>query len=366
MSAAFSLISEVEITLAGTSPQRRGVMVGKVADLFVSKSDELTDEQLSLFDDVILRFAAEIEQTARALLARRLAPYRNAPPRVIRALAFDSAIEVAEPVLAQSARLDDKTLIEIARTKGQGHMLAISQRGSLSEAVTDILVELGNREVVLSAVDNYGANFSDRGFSMLVDRCEGDDTMAEFVGSRPEIPAHLLTALIAKASQTVRTKLEAAHPWAKTEVQRAVAEAAGRVEAQVQATSLDYTTALAAAESLQRSGRLDEHVLASFAKRRAYAETVAAFAVMCDMPLPFVVQAMGRDRSEALIVLSKAIGLSRSTVEEILLMRAEKGFIDRAEIIQRLARFQRLQAATAQRIVRVHRIRARANSSLPH
>ena len=79
-------------------------------------------------------------------------------------------------------------------------MLAIAQRGSLSEAVTDVLVELGDREVVLNAVDNYGASFSDHGFTVLVSRSEGDDLLAEMVGSRSEIPSPLLTALVAKAS----------------------------------------------------------------------------------------------------------------------------------------------------------------------
>jgi len=100
--------------------------------------------------------------------------------------------------------------------------LAISQRGALNEIVTDALVELGNREVVLNALDNFGASFSNRGFSVLVSRSQGDDFFAELVGSRPEIPSDLLVALVAKASQDVRSKLEAAHPRAKASALRAV------------------------------------------------------------------------------------------------------------------------------------------------
>jgi uncharacterized protein (DUF2336 family) len=158
-----AFIAEVEGAIAGASTERRSEMLRKVTDLFVSDWDEFTSEELAIFDNVIVRLVAEIEQAARELLARRLAPIRNSPPDTIRLLAFDDAIEVADPVLAQ-ASLDDKTLIEIARTKGQRHMLAISRRASLSEAVTDVLVALGDREVVLDTVDNYGACFSDDGF----------------------------------------------------------------------------------------------------------------------------------------------------------------------------------------------------------
>ena len=51
--------------------------------------------------------------------------------------------------------------------------LAISQRKSLHEDVTDVLVSRGNREVVRSVARNSGARFSDSGFWRLVQRTEG-------------------------------------------------------------------------------------------------------------------------------------------------------------------------------------------------
>ena len=360
MNAEQNFSSELDHAIASASASRRSEMVNKVTDLFVSKSDECTVEDLSIFDEVIIRFSGEIEQQARALLAKRLAPIRNAPPRIIRLLAFDDAIDVAGPILSQSARLDDKTLIEVARTKGQAHMLAISQRGSLSELVTDVLVDLGDREVLLNALDNFGANFSDRGFAALVRRSGEDEVLAEFIGSRPEIPSPLLTELVAKASEAVRSKLEAAHPRARAAVRQAVAEATARMEAQVRSIGLDYTAAVAAVDGLQRSGQLNEATLAAYAKAGAYAETVVALARLCDLPLPLVEQAMARDRSETLMVIAKAVELSWSTAQELLMLRAKKGIISQSEIVQRLARFERLRSGTAREIVQVLRTRTHA------
>jgi uncharacterized protein (DUF2336 family) len=363
MGAEATFLREIEDAASSASASRRGEMVRRITDLFLGRSDELTADDLSLFDDVIVRLAAKIETHARALLARRLAPVRNAPPQVIRMLAYDYAIEVAGPVLSQSPGLDDKILVEIANTRGREHMLAISHRASLSEAVTDALIELGDRGVLLNVLDNYGASFSDRGFSVLVSRSESDDIIAEFVGLRPEIPSGLLTALVAKASQRVRARLEASHPRAKAEVRRAVAEAAGRVEAQWLSASVDYTAAQASIESLRRAGQLNEGAVAAFAKNGAYAETIAALAAMCDLPLQFVGQAMARDRSEALMVIAKAVGASWSTAREILILRARRGIIPSGEVLQRLARFERLQTGTAQEIVRVYRDRARSKAA---
>ena len=52
-----------------------------------------------------------------------------------------TAESVAQPVLRYSPRLDDGYLAETAQTQSQQHLLAIAQRGNLSEMVTDVLVE---------------------------------------------------------------------------------------------------------------------------------------------------------------------------------------------------------------------------------
>src|SRR5439155_15959621 len=109
-----------------------------------------SSDQIEVFDDVYDCLIQSIEASAKVLLAKRLAPIATAPPRIIRTLAFDDLIEVAAPVLSQSERLDDDALMKNARTKGQGHLLAISIRKQLSDAVTDVLVERGNTEVIRS------------------------------------------------------------------------------------------------------------------------------------------------------------------------------------------------------------------------
>ncbi len=133
------------------------MLLRRVTDLFIVGANRYSDEEIAAFDDIIGRLAVEIEISARALLAVRLAPIANAPPKTIRALAFDDSIEVARPILIQSERLDDPTLVENAKNKGQEHLLAISQRRVLSEAVTDVLVARGDQQVVLSTAENRGA-----------------------------------------------------------------------------------------------------------------------------------------------------------------------------------------------------------------
>ena len=205
-----SLIDELEAAFAGRDIDARVDILRRVTDLFVVGSEQFGGEQLSLFDDVMCRLIDEIGRSARAAFGERLAPIANAPPMVSRKLALDDSIDVAGPLLQRSEQLDDETLIAGAMTKSQQHLLAISRRTQLSEGVTDVLVERGDRQVVVSAAANNGAKFSEFGYSKLVLRSESDGELALSVWSRPEVPREHLLALFAIASDAVRLQFEAA------------------------------------------------------------------------------------------------------------------------------------------------------------
>jgi len=358
MNAAMNLLSRVDDAIASGSLGRQAEMLRHVTDLFVIGSPQCTEEDVAVFDSVFTRLAAEIETAARALLATRLAPIPNAPPITIRALALDDAIEVAGPVLKQSGRLDDPTLIEVANTKGPEHLMAISQRPTLSEAVTEVLIVRGDQMVVLSTAENRGARFSETGYSTLVRRAEGDERLTLCVGSRPEIPLHHFLRLLDKASDTVRARLEAVYPQAKHQVREAVSDVASRIESDVLDKIRDHAAAMAFTEALHRVGQLDDERLRSFAQSGRYAETVAALAVMSDLSLSFVEQAMRQERAEMIVVITKGLALSWQTAKAVLGLRVRNGSGGSNQSIEELmASFERLKTATARELIRFYRQR---------
>src|SRR5205814_1237602 len=167
-------------------------------------------------------------------------------------------------------------LIETPRNRGQAHLLAISTRKTLSCAVTDVLVLRGNDAVIQSTVNNPGAEFTERGFTRLVNRAEGDDDLATCVGLRPTIPRHLYLKLLAKASDTVRQRLEAANPQIAAQVPNAVKEATRRARSAPSATTRNTEIAHALIKSLYADGRLDEFQVASFAEAGKLGEANAS------------------------------------------------------------------------------------------
>src|SRR5215470_6674032 len=107
-----SLISTVENALRHGAPADRAEALRYVGDLFEFGSEQFSDQQIAEFDDILLRLIADVEVSARVMLANRLASIRNAPPTIIRNLAFDDTIDVAGPVLARSERLSSPVLVE--------------------------------------------------------------------------------------------------------------------------------------------------------------------------------------------------------------------------------------------------------------
>ncbi|HJZ21055.1 MAG TPA: DUF2336 domain-containing protein [Bradyrhizobium sp.] len=360
VSTAESLLDELQNTLAHGTVARRVETLRRVTDLFIDGAVDYSSEQVGLFDDVFQCLMQHIESSAKALLANRLAPIDTAPPRTIRSLAFDDLIEVAAPVLSQSERLDDEALIDTARNKSQAHLLAISIRKVLSGAVTDVLVLRGNDEVIQSTVNNPGAEFSERGFTRLVNRAEGDDDLTTCLALRPTIPRHLYLKLIAKASATVRERLEAAHPPLAGDVPTAVREATRLARLAPAAITRETAIAHALVKSLYEDGRLDEHQVAAFAEDGKFDEANASIAALANVSVPVAENMMVETRAEGVMILAKVSGMSWSTVRAIINMRDDLSGIARSDLEACKATYERLRPSTAQQVLRFHRMQQSA------
>jgi hypothetical protein len=352
-----SLIDELEQALAsGTSDQRIHTLA-RITDLFVIGAETYSDEQIDVFDDVLVKIAARIEAKSLARLSNRLAPMPNAPKRTVKELAFNADISVARPVLIGSERLEESDLVDNARTQSQEHLLAISERQSLSEAITDVLVERGDREVVRSVAGNTGARFSNAGFRRLVTRSTGDDMLATTVGSRRDIPRAHYLKLIERASASVREKLTALNPQAALAVKTAVAEATGGIRSETREASVNYAEAKAQIEGLYRNRQLNEQAIHQFARERKFEQVVIALSHLCDVEVDVVERAMLDPGAEVALILAKFANLSWTTAKAILLLQTSERGLSAQDLDQAMSNFSRLQPETARRVLGFYRTR---------
>jgi uncharacterized protein (DUF2336 family) len=277
---------------------------------------------------------------------------------VIRHLSRHDEIAIAGPVLTQSSRLSESDLIDVAKVKGQHHLLAISGRASLSESVTDVLVERGDMQVYHELARNAGAQFSEDGFASLVKKSAGDEKLAERLGVRLDIPLELLRQLLARASDLVRSRLLAsAPPQHQEQIQRALASIANEIGREA-TKPRDFVPADNIVLELNRAAKLTEAVLVEFINKRKYEEMTATLALFCGVKSNLIESLLKNIRSEGLIVACKAAKLSWPTVELILKARFAHHLISDHELLEAKNNFLELSQASAQRSMRFIQIQA--------
>jgi uncharacterized protein (DUF2336 family) len=358
MEAQSSLLRELEDSISRGSSDQRVTTLRRVTDLFINRAERLDQEQIRLFEDVIIRLAEAIEEAALAELSRRLAPVPNAPYQVVRHLAHDDSITVSGPVLVRSERLSDGDLVEIARTKGQPQLLAIAGRERLAEPVTDILVARGDVEVVNKVACNSGARFSEFGFSGLVERAKDDDRLAENVGQRLDIPPHLFRKLVSQATERVQERLlSMAAPEVRATIEHLLFEISDRIGTHSEAASRSYSAARSYVRLLAQSNRLGTRELVNFAKDGRFEETVVALAELANVPIDIVDRVMHGEGLEPLLVLCKAKGFDWQAVRPIVLLRRDCRRPEPHELEDACRDFNALSRATADRVLRFWQVR---------
>lgn len=351
MSAVPSLIPELEDILQSGSPRRREQALRRITALFLDGASQFNDEHVQLFDDVFNRLIDEIEAKARAELSHHLAPLRNAPGELIGRLARDDDITVAGPVLRQSRRLGEIDLVEIAETKSQAHLLAISGRAGIEETVTNVLVRRGNRDVARRVAENRGALLSEASLTTLVAKSGDDEVLAEKVGQRPDIPPSLFRALLLRATAVVQQRLLAA---ASLETQAEIRRVLARVSQEVATKSgpRNFAEAQRAVAELRGRGELNESKIVEFANTTRYEEMVAGLAELCAVPIDVVDRLMGGERPDPILILCKSAGWGWPTARAIIGGRLGRKTNSSQGLDAAFSNFERLTGATAARVIR--------------
>ena len=360
---AHSLIAELEDAIQSGSKDKRVDALRRITDLFVADADRFSDQQIDVFDDVLGHLIKRIEEKALAELSQRLAPIGNAPAEVVKSLARDDNIAVAQPILTQSRRLSDGDLIEIANTKTQAHLLAISARPAIAASVTDVLLQRGDRPVFHKLAENTGASFSETGFTKLVKHAEHDEELAAKVGLRLDVPLRLFRELLLRATEAVRSRLLAlAGPESRDQIQRVLATLSedAQHEAGFQSEH-DYAQAYQRALAMHAAGELNEAAIFEFAKRGLYAAIVAALSVRCGTPLKLIESLLQNDRREAILVPCKVAGLEWPTVRTILTCRSMGHAVSDQDLDNAQADYRKLSSSGAGRVLRFWQVRQTAS-----
>src|SRR3981081_267568 len=308
MTIATSLIPGLDEIVRHGDPKRRAETARRVAELFLLGAKNFRPDHVDLFDGVLIDLVPHAEPAARADLAERLTVLANAPRAAVGQLAREGEILLAGPLVRRSPVIDEQALIEIARIKGQGHLLAMSERPTLSPDLTDVIVRRGDREVVRRAAGNAGAEFSQTGYAAMIKRASQDGVLTLKVGQRDDLSSQQLKDLLAGSIDIIRRRLfEVVKPARQADIKRAMSEISGAPE--IVENRRDFAPAQRAMLKLHSAGELNEGALLGFAKAHRYEQSAASLSAMSGEQIATVHLLITGDGHDPFLFVGKTIGL---------------------------------------------------------
>jgi len=368
----FSVVDEVETAINNGTAEKRLETIKRVTDLFLASAESFNSEQIELFGDVLERLIKTIEiraiadvsvRIALAEMSSQLAPVPQAPPSVVRRLAGNDEITVARPVLTESACLSTEDLVEIAKTKGEQHLLAMSGRWWLKEVVTDVILARRYPSVSRRIVNNPGARVSAAGFAIVVAQAEADPELAVETGIRVDLPPELRHQLLRSATEEVRARLlSRAPPHVFEEIRSAIATVSAGINREMSKVR-EFTAAQRLVARLRDNGELKEATLFEFAKQRKYEETVAALAALSHSTIEVIRPLMQSLRDDGVLVPCKVAGLCWETVHAVLESRLATGSIGPHELANARSQFGKMTVENARRLLSFWQVRSSPTTS---
>ena len=185
------------------SVEGRERMAQLVSGLFLEKNSMLSDKERAISFDILHHLVQDFESSVRKIISEQLAEWPDLPADIVNLLSNDE-IDIAYPILSKSGLLADQNLIEIIHHRTMEHQMAIAIRKSVSEEVSDTLVQQGHENVVKTLLENPNAEISKSTMAYLVDEAEHVDSFREPILRREDLDPNLAQQMYLWVSAAMR------------------------------------------------------------------------------------------------------------------------------------------------------------------
>jgi hypothetical protein len=325
---------------AEMSSESRRQLLNAVTDLFLLDHDP-SETSKEHYGEIATSSLPHLDETARRDYAQNVASLPSLPHNVATALAHDSEVGVARLVLKLSPVLTDADLAAIALSQSQQHLVAIAERAQLSEGLTDILVERGDRDVLHTVSSNEGAVFSESGFDRLLERGSRDGQIAQAISRRSDLSPSRTSRLL----RIVETLADGAQDGESISLAR---------EARQQRLEVKLLMADLAAKVRE----LDDVVIMLADDDRAYhlAQVLAQSAgITTEQALRVLMQ---RDAT-GIAVTCRSLGIKGGAYRSVLKLRARRLYFSSQAVDDDVDDYRKLDLATAERTLRFLKLKTK-------
>lgn len=350
------LTSLVDLARQTSSDKRRELMQ-EVSTLFIDGSEHHSDREIVRFGEVLSLLLDRVPVDDRAAFSNRVAGVERTPRSLALKLAHDEE-RVAAPVLEHSKALTDDDLVAVAHHRGQGHMLAIAKRSSLTPTVTDALVARGEGEVLSTVTRNLGAQFSEDGFRALGDKVVDNPELGEALSYRADIPAEIAQSIIAALDTTARERLQMLLS-ADSEVVDQLLNSARREMDHSRADARRARVETKTMVNSVREGRQTaDQVLDALIFKKRMLEIAFVLAELAGVPEAHVSNVLHKVNALGIAVVCRTLDVSETVYGRLSRLRCERLRLNAAQAEAMNREYRDLDKASAERTLRFHKVRS--------
>ena len=286
----------------------REILAAKIARLLpalaAEQRDDLRDRVVVMLETLARDQASRVRQT----VAEALKDVTTAPPALVRTLAQDVDIAVAEPVLRFSPLLSDADLLDIIAASPQTQRLAaIAGRRDLREGVSDALVGTGDSAAVAALLANPSAQIREETLDRVLDQAAEQETWHEPLAARPKLTSRAASRIASFLASALLERFQAREDL-PAPTRAAIAEQVEKRLAEGPAAPVAppksaAEQAMEEAEAMKQAGKLDDAAVAAALGegRRLFGK--AALAVLSKLPLATVEKILAARSAKAAVAL---------------------------------------------------------------
>lgn len=327
------------------SSENRREVLGAVADLFLHGADNHENMDVALFSDVMLQLLGGSNVHARAEFSEKIASCDLTPHDVAKSLALDE-ISVAEPVLQKSSLLSDEDLVEVALNQTQDHLLAISKRETINEAVTNVLVNRGETEVIRQVSSNAGAKFSEMGFVKLADHANTDQVVGQNLTNREDITEEIAELIIPSLPPELGNRIK--HAIENKQASILKSEIGNRRLA----ARKDRVAALVLADEIKNGSRELNECLMELVNSDRFVDLTILLAKLTDLPEKVVRNTFFNRKSEPIVLICKSLEANDDTFEAVATLWAKRMQHEPQKVRDAMMHYRKIDSETANRTLR--------------
>jgi uncharacterized protein (DUF2336 family) len=258
---------------AQTSSEDRRELLRTVTDALGRSATPASDAEFAQLDGVLSAVAQEYSVQVRTEFARMVAGSVTRFCESAQQFALDD-IAVAAPVLKHAQSLSEDTLLKVVAEKSQAHMMAVTQRASISPRISHALVERGDDAVVTSLLANDNAQIADNTYEAVARRAETSTVLQRPLVGRKGVPMDLLNDLYHKVEaglrQEIIKKFDQVPPG---DLEKAFERSRARVTQAHRQMPEDFAAARKRVAALEGARQLAPPILATLLREGAAART---------------------------------------------------------------------------------------------